>query len=182
MPTSPPPRPEIVDLDVRPLLSAGQEPFQLIMKTVDALAPGQTLRLLAPFRPVPLFSVMARRGYEASDRALEGGDWEVVFARGRDAEAEAGLSAGLKPEAASWPAAIEELDLRDLQPPDPMVRILEALEELRAGEVLFALLAREPVFLFPELERRGHEWTGNFDASGKDYRLLVRHAAEREPS
>ena len=50
-----------------------------------------------------------------------------------------------------------------------------ALESLQQGDVLFALLAREPVFLFPELAKREHEWAGNFDASGTTYRLLVRH-------
>ncbi len=55
-----------------------------------------------------------------------------------------------------------------------MVRILEALEDLQPGDVLFALLAREPVFLFPELTKRGHRWAGNFDASGASYRIFVR--------
>ena len=79
----------------------------------------------------------------------------------------------------SWGNPIEELDLVDLEPPEPMVRILEALEDLKPGDVLFALLAREPVFLFPELAKRQHEWAGNFDASGTAYRLLVRHGGER---
>ena len=48
-----------------------------------------------------------------------------------------------------------------------------------AAFVLFALLAREPVFLFPELAKRQHEWAGNFDASGTAYRLLVRHGGGR---
>lgn len=59
-----------------------------------------------------------------------------------------------------------------------MVRILETMEELRSGETLFALLAREPLFLFPELAKRGHEWAGNFDASGTAYRLLIRHGGK----
>ena len=45
----------------------------------------------------------------------------------------------------------------DMQPPEPMVRILAEVEEMPAGAVLFALLHREPLFLFPELENRGHE-------------------------
>ncbi|CAM5218600.1 TusA-related sulfurtransferase OS=Bosea thiooxidans OX=53254 GN=ARD30_06025 PE=4 SV=1 [Bosea thiooxidans] len=54
------------ELDVRPMLRAGEEPFQAIMDAVSALAPGQSLRLIAPFRPVPLFSVMANRGFAAA--------------------------------------------------------------------------------------------------------------------
>lgn len=167
------------ELDVRPMLRAGEEPFQAIMDAVGALAPGESLRLLTPFRPVPLFSVMANRGFAASDRPLDGGDWEVLFSPVAGMQAEAGLATGSSPSALSWGNPIEELDLVDLEPPEPMVRILEALEDLKPGDVLFALLAREPVFLFPELAKRQHEWAGNFDASGTAYRLLVRHGGGR---
>lgn len=163
------------ELDVRPMLRAGEEPFQAIMDAVGALGPGESLRLIAPFRPVPLFSVMANRGFAASDHPLDGGDWEVLFSPVAGMQADAGLATGSSPSALSWGDPIEELDLVDLEPPEPMVRILEALEDLKPGDVLFALLAREPVFLFPELAKRQHEWAGNFDASGTAYRLLVRH-------
>lgn len=167
------------ELDVRPALQAGEEPFQVIMDAVSALAPGQSLRLIAPFRPVPLFSVMANRGFAASDRALGNGDWEVTFSPVAVTETAEGLAIGSSPSAASWGAPIEELDLRDLEPPEPMIRILEALEDLQSGDVLFALLTREPLFLFPELAKREHEWAGNFDESGATYRLLVRHGGGR---
>ena len=49
---------EYKELDVRPLLQAGVEPFVEIMTAVDNLGSGQGLRLLAPFKPQPLFSVM----------------------------------------------------------------------------------------------------------------------------
>jgi hypothetical protein len=55
-----------------------------------------------------------------------------------------------------------------------MARILEATERLLPGEVLSALLLREPRFLFPELTRRGHQWRGDFDAKRTTYRILVR--------
>ena len=45
---------------------------------------------------------------------------------------------------------------------------------MAAGNVLFALLGREPLFLFPELEKRGHQWAGNFDETGKAYRIMIR--------
>jgi uncharacterized protein (DUF2249 family) len=188
MPPSPPPagstdslEPEARELDVRPLLRAGQEPFEAIMAAVDALTPGQSLRLLAPFRPVPLFPVMARRGYAAADRPLDNGDWEVLFSPHAEIGTDVGLAAGSSPTAAAWADPIEALDLRELDPPEPMIRILEALEELKPGDVLFALLAREPVFLFPELAKRAHEWAGNFEAQGGAYRLLVRRGGGPRP-
>lgn len=51
-----------------------------------------------------------------------------------------------------------QLDNRGLQPPEPMVRILTALAALEDGDELCALMDREPMLLYPELERRGFTW------------------------
>jgi hypothetical protein len=55
-----------------------------------------------------------------------------------------------------------------------MVRILAATEAMQTGDLLCALLCREPVFLLPELAKRGHAWRGGFEPDGKTYRILVR--------
>ena len=68
-----------LELDVRPILRDGGEPFSAIMEAVGALAPGQSLRLLATFKPLPLFQVLGARGFEAAAREIGGGDWEVIF-------------------------------------------------------------------------------------------------------
>lgn len=56
-----------------------EEPFAKIMNTVAQLRPDERLRLLAPFEPVPLYSVLARKGFSHTAREIENGDWEVVF-------------------------------------------------------------------------------------------------------
>jgi uncharacterized protein (DUF2249 family) len=161
-------------LDVRPLLAAGDEPFAAIMAATDALGPGQALCLITPFRPVPLFNVMANRGFAVSDRATAPGVWETLFTPIASAAPEPGLAPGSAVGAAFWPDPTVDLDLTGLLPPEPMVRLLEALHDMPIGAVLFALLDREPMFLFPELASRGHEWAGNFSADQHSYRLLVR--------
>jgi hypothetical protein len=55
-----------------------------------------------------------------------------------------------------------------------MVRILGAAEKLAPGATLSALLRREPVFLFPQLEKRGYRWLGGFLPDGATYELTVR--------
>jgi hypothetical protein len=47
------------------------------------------------------------------------------------------------------------LDLRGLQPPEPMVTILRMIDSGEAGTVLIAHFDREPIFLYPELDDRG---------------------------
>lgn len=167
-----------VELDVRPILAAGGEPFSKIMATVASLGPDEGLRLLAPFRPVPLFQALGSKGFSHEDWEVGDGDWEVLFRRVEQQDfADELTSAQVE---AQWPDPLMHLDNRDLEPPEPMVRILGATEAMQAGEVLSALLSREPVFLFPELAKRGHDWRGGFDRDGTTYRLLVRIGAKRE--
>lgn len=170
---------EFVDLDVRPTLRAGGEPFGEILGAVKALRPGQGLRLFATFEPVPLFHVLGSKGFSHEAREIAGGDWEVLFTPGPDAAADAGLptAAATPSSTGEWPPPVQEMDNRDLDPPEPMVRILAATETMANGEVLAALLCREPIFLFPELAKRGHGWRGAFEPDGTTYKVLIRIGA-----
>ncbi len=47
------------------------------------------------------------------------------------------------------------IDVRGLDPPQPMVEILGLIASGKAGSVLTAHLDREPIFLYPELDERG---------------------------
>lgn len=162
------------DLDVRPILREGGEPFSVIMQAASSLAPGQSLRLYATFKPLPLFQVLGARGFEASAREIGNGEWEVIFTPG-----EAAADSAVKPTAPAaasddkWPAPVDELDNRDLDPPEPMVKTLEGVEALQPGQTIAALLPREPVFLLEELEARGHSWRGQMEPEGH-YRVVIR--------
>jgi uncharacterized protein (DUF2249 family) len=162
-----------MDVDVRPTLRAGGEPFGEIMAAVNTLAPGQGLRLFATFEPVPLFHVLGSKGFTHEAREIGGGDWEVLFSP-TDAETKESASATPASDGEGWPEPAREMDNRDLDPPEPMVRILAATEQMQPGEVLQALLCREPMFLLPELAKRGHAWRGAFEADGKTYRIRIR--------
>lgn len=69
-----------------------------------------------------------------------------------------------------------EVDNRGLEPPEPMVRILTALNELEPQGELVALMDREPLMLYPELERRGYTWEFGKDAD--HYVLRIRSVYE----
>lgn len=162
---------DALELDVRPLLRSGGEPFGAIMGAVSALAPGQALKLYATFRPEPLFTVMAARGFGYEAKPIADGDWEVLFTPQIGPE---GSYASRAEDPVSWSDPTYYLDCTHMDPPEPMVQILAQLETMAEGEVMFALLGREPVFLFPELQARGHAWAGDFDADGTNYRLMIR--------
>jgi len=166
-----------VDVDVRPTLRAGGEPFGEIMQAIGTLNPGEGLRLLATFKPTPLFHVLGSKGFSYVAKELDGGDWEVLFspsAPEQAAPAPQETPTTATPDQSNWPEPVQHLDNRDLDPPEPMVRILAATESMNNGEVLSALLCREPLFLLPELAKRGHGWRGGFETDGKTYKILVR--------
>jgi len=47
------------------------------------------------------------------------------------------------------------IDLRGLEPPEPMVAVLQAIDGGEVDTALIAYLDREPIFLYPELDDRG---------------------------
>lgn len=49
------------------------------------------------------------------------------------------------------------IDNRGLQPPEPMMRTLKALEELEEGKKLTIINDRRPMFLYEELDERGYK-------------------------
>jgi uncharacterized protein (DUF2249 family) len=58
------------------------------------------------------------------------------------------------------------IDGRELQPPEPMERTLEALSTLADEDELLLLLYCQPQPLFSILRRNGYVWSENLRADG----------------
>ncbi len=58
------------------------------------------------------------------------------------------------------------IDGREMQPPEPMERTLEALETLAADDELLLLLYCQPHPLFGILRRHGYTWSDELRADG----------------
>ncbi len=140
----------LVDVDVREDLRSGIEPFSRIMGAVQALSPENVLRIRAIFEPAPLYGVLAKKGFAHFTEQLAPDDWRVWFYRD-----EAAASAPKPARAAAEGEDVIVLDVRDLEPPEPMVRTLEALETMPRGKTLLQINVRVPQFLLPKLEERG---------------------------
>jgi uncharacterized protein (DUF2249 family) len=178
------------ELDVREDLRSGNEPFSKIMAAVAALGDDEVLRLRATFEPVPLFTVLGKRGFVHQSEEHGEEDWSVWFWRQAEAAANAAPSTNdasrattpATSDAPSTPTAdglegiaVDEntlvLDVRGLEPPEPLMRTLTALETLPEGQQLLQVNARVPQFLFPMLVERG--FACEVDESRAD-RVLVR--------
>lgn len=68
-------------VDARPIIAAGDEPFETIMSAVSTLPEGEELVVLAPFEPVPLEGVLSSQGFSYEPEEIGGGDWLVTFRR-----------------------------------------------------------------------------------------------------
>jgi len=140
--------PDTVLLDVRQTLGSGQDPFQQIMETLATLKPGQGLAVRAPFEPRPLFGVLASKGFQGRGIRLADDDWVVEFLPGQP-------SASIPAKTLAPPPDSKALDVRGLEPPEPLVRILAACQSLAEGETLLVIHERRPELLYPRLEGLG---------------------------
>lgn len=68
-----------LELDVRPILAAGRPPLVPILNAVNRLLPGQSLRLIAPMQPVPLYQMLNERGFTPEPTERDDGSWEILF-------------------------------------------------------------------------------------------------------
>lgn len=171
----------ILDLDVREDLKAGREPFQRIMHARQALAEDGVLRVRAIFEPRPLYGVLGKQGLAHWTERLADDDWRVWFFPAGANGAAAGVQPASKvsphdeprpraprssgrslPTCGSpkqEPGDVTVLDVRGMEPPEPMERTLEVLEGMPAGHTLVQVNSRVPRFLLPELEARGFQYT-----------------------
>jgi uncharacterized protein (DUF2249 family) len=142
---------KIVTLDVREDIRGGRDPFARIMQAVAGLKGNERLRVIAPFKPVPLLGVMASQGFSHEAHPVNETDWEVLFSRG----GETAPSPRAPARCACSATPTVEVDARRLEPPQPMIKILEAVETLPEGAELLARTDRRPIHLYPHLEERG---------------------------
>jgi len=143
-----------LDLDVREDLRRGEEPLSRILAVVSGLGPGGVLVLRAIFEPLPLYRVLGRRGFAHLAEQHGADDWSVWF----------------------YPDLIV-LDVRGLEPPEPMVHVLKALDRLAPGQRLEVRHSRRPTLLYPQLEDRGFVHETDEPESGL-VRIVVRQPTE----
>jgi uncharacterized protein (DUF2249 family) len=67
------------------------------------------------------------------------------------------------------------IDVRGLEPPEPMEHVLDALERLLPGQQLRMLIDREPRPLYRILERNGYLYRASV-VDGADYEIVISQA------
>ena len=150
---------QIIELDVRPVITSGKDPLAIILEKIKTLQSGQVLKIINTFEPIPLILLLEKQGFETYTDVVDDNLIETYFYK---------KTPSPQPEPANtddatkgWDEIIEKftnklqiIDVRELEMPLPMLTILEALDQLPADTALFVYHKRIPVFLLPELAQR----------------------------
>jgi uncharacterized protein (DUF2249 family) len=152
---------------------------QIFQRWAD-LAVGQHFVLINDHDPVPLW-------YQFAAQFPAAFEWEYLV-RGPD-EFQVKIT---KLQAVTMPASMPApgavaghggcgnhgdvlvVDARGLEPPEPLIRILDALETLRPGARLRAITDRKPCHLFGEAEQRGFRHDTSEQPDGSWITILER--------
>ncbi|MBM6617014.1 DUF2249 domain-containing protein [Bacillus suaedaesalsae] len=116
-----------VELDVR----MDQIDFKDIMKAVQSLKENEVLSLHSSFNPVPLYSIMKSKGFEYDSMQVAANHWKVMFYRKKKEN---------------------HLNLLELDAPMIILKILNALEQLRRGDQITITVDHLPDLVQKQLE------------------------------
>lgn len=145
-------------LDVRPAIDSGNDPLQLILKHIRQLEPGQILKLINSFEPIPLIQLLSKQGFESYVEATGENLVQTYFHKKEGAK---DIATHETSSGKNWEEILERykdniksIDVRKLEMPLPMLTILDELDKLPEEQALYVYHKRIPVFLLPELEER----------------------------
>ncbi len=169
---------QVVDLDVRPILAAGEDPLAIIMKAVQQTLPNKILRIINSFEPTPLILLLQRKGFKVyvnkyQEECFHTWVYASILPLNQPASDDNEVIQGNWDELQRrFDGRMTEVDVRGLVAPHPMITILQILEELPLNNALFVFHKRLPMYLLPEFKERGFVLSYKDNGEG-DVRLLI---------
>ncbi|WP_442587233.1 DUF2249 domain-containing protein [Pedobacter sp. AW31-3R] len=168
---------KVLELDVRPFLERNTDPLKEILRLASRLQPGERLKIISPFIPVPLLSVLEGKGFLSHTDGMEPNLFLTWFEKINKQENSLNTEDevpenGHLPEISNveqgsgdtgfneilhryTPDKVQYIDVRELEMPGPMLRIMEGLDNLPDDNLLYVYHKKVPAFLLPELHKRG---------------------------
>lgn len=168
---------QIIELDVRPVIEAGNDPFKMISAKIKSLKPGQVLKLTNSFEPVPLIDLLSKQGFESYVDVVN--EECVVTYFNKIAGSKISEEEICSANPVEFDNAVDRfggklfyIDVRTMEMPLPMLTILDSLDNLPVGNALFVYHRRIPVFLIPELRERKFDYSIK-EVSDTEVHLLI---------
>lgn len=169
----------IVELDVRTEIESGKDPLNLILKAVKPLQPGQVLKLINSFEPVPLMLLLEKQGFETYVEVINNNLVNTYFHKKTESTL---LKTEVPANSSDWDEVIKRydgklktIDVRTMEMPLPMHTILESLNKLPEDQALFVYHKRIPVFLLPELEDQHFSYRIKEISDGEVHLLIYKN-------
>lgn len=161
---------KIIELDVRPIINSGKDPFLDIMNKVKNLKKDEVLLIINSFEPIPLYTVLGEKGFEHWTEKDDDA-FKVYFFKSSSEKNISGEKSKSEISLSEFENVIE-LNVRELPPPEPMMKIFEKLSEVDEKTILLVHHHREPLMLYPKLEERGFEAISN-KIDDNYYKVLI---------
>lgn len=169
---------EVVELEVRPVIESGKDPFNIITGKIKQLQSGEVLKLVNSFEPVPLIQILSKQGFEYYVEPINENLVNTYFRKTNGTKT---VEVTGKKTAGDWNEVIKKfkdnlitIDVRHLEMPMPMMTILEAMEKLPAEHALFVYHKRIPMFLLPELAERKFDYRIKEISEGEVHLLIFK--------
>ncbi len=167
---------QVIDFDVRPIINAGADPLKQIVEKVKTVPVGGVLKITNSFAPTPLIALLEKQGFESYINMVSDELTETYFYK-KNASAEVAdepekTSEGWDEMIQKYEGKLDEIDVRRLEMPMPMMTILAALDKITNDKALFVYHKRIPVFLLPELKERQFDYRIK-EVSENEIRLLI---------
>jgi len=171
---------QMLVLDVREMLAGGNDPLKLIQQKVKDLQQGQVLKIINTFEPVPLVKLLERQGFKAYVDHV-GTDLVETYFYKTNSEANPEVAADTT-TSGDWEQMLkrfenrlQNIDVRHLEMPMPMMTVLEALETLPVEKALYVHHKRIPVFLLTELKDRNFDYRIKEVREGEVFLLIFKN-------
>jgi len=152
---------QLVELDVRPMLSASKDPLNIILENIKTVQPGQVLKVINTFSPAPLITLLEKKKFISYTHVVEDNLVETYFYKSTEAiavEPQLEIKQDWDVIRNRYQGKFIVLDVRQLEMPLPMTTILDALDTLPVVSALYVYHKRIPVFLLPELTERNFDY------------------------
>jgi len=155
---------KITILDVREDLANGIDPFSKIMATIKTFTEGEVLQIINTFEPVPIINVLKQKGFISKIEHISDKEIHTYLKKEKEDRSEE-INEKAKNDAksddidtvfASFKEKFKEIDVRDLEMPQPMVKILEELDGLPDDYCMYVHHKKVPQFLLPQLDERNY--------------------------
>ena len=171
------------EFDVRQILASGQDPLRAIQEKVRDLKNNEVLVIINNFEPVPLIKLLEKQGFLSHVNYINEDRIDTYFYRDNNAtntdstpqlEAVQETSSDWDELLQSYEGKLQNIDVRHLEMPMPMMTILEALDNLPKDMALYVHHKKIPVFLLTELKDRNFEFRIKDIQPGEVYLLIFK--------